>query len=56
MMGGYVLRAHDRPAGRCYVQPPGSHKSYGGKATAQRYASRAQAEAEACGNESPEPI
>lgn len=56
MTSGYVLRAHDRPAGRGYVQPAGAAKSYGSKATARRYPSREAAEADACGNESPEPI
>jgi hypothetical protein len=54
--GSYVLRAVDRPAGRNYVQPAGSAKSYGSKAKARRFASRAEAEADACGNETPEPI
>jgi hypothetical protein len=46
----HVLRRTDQGGG--YVQPAGSRKTYGGKATARRFATRESAEADRCpGNE-----
>lgn len=52
----YVLRKHGARGRGGYVQPPGSAKSYGGKATARTYPTRADAVADSCGNEYPEEI